>query len=318
MLGLLRMQNVSCRELITRHPAVQQDRYGLSFEPRAAVPEIQSALSRFGVVMLRGALPAKTLPPCRRSFRRFTHALGRTAKHWRWHWGTSELARDEGPSPEWADGETDTGSWHRPWVVRDWNRAPAAVILSALLKSQAWHIVEAVCGTTDIAILLAYCAARHAIDTDLAVGAHQDAKVVSPDIPFSIWVPLHGIRPGQNSGLGFFVPAPDQVLPTLPHNDVGPEYAMANLEKAWVPRYEPGDLTIHTKYSPHFTTGYGTRSDRYSFEIRAMAWDAARSEDQDPAIYVRRRPDGVPVIVQTRCSRDAGAHGFVAVLAAMS
>ena len=43
-----------------------------------------------------------------------------------------------------------------------------------------------------------------------------------------------------------------------------------NLAAAWVPTYQSGDFTIHSCHTPHFTTGYGTASHRYSVEIRAI------------------------------------------------
>src|SRR5437868_3975914 len=81
-----------------------------------------------------------------------------------------------------------------------------------------------ICGSSHLAMVLKFCTARHGIDRPLGVGAHQDAKVVAPDLPLSIWIPLHQIVPHLNSGLGFVVPDPGRLLPTLPHNDVGPEY----------------------------------------------------------------------------------------------
>ncbi len=133
-------------------------------------------------------------------------------------------------------------------------------------------MLETVCGSTDVVLLLGSCAAPHAIDKQLPIGAHQDCKVVSPDIPFSIWVPLHDVVPLRTSGLGFIVPPPNEMLPTLPHGDIGADYVAERKAGAWTPTYRAGDLTLHTKLSPHFTTGYGTRSDRYSFEERAVAW----------------------------------------------
>jgi hypothetical protein len=302
------MQNLNYDELIARYPEVQKDRHGLSFGAEASPARVADALTPSGAVMLRSVLPERTLLRCQTSFEYFARSLGRRRPAWLRPWSK---ARDDGPSPQWRNGETDIGSWHSPWVVRYRRHRPAASILSALLKSWAWPVVEKICGATDIAILLGFCVARHAIDKSLGAGAHQDAKAVAAEVPFSMWIPFHAITPRRNSGLGFIVPAPHHVLPTLPHNDVGPDYVLGNLDKAWVPHYSPGDLTIHTSLSPHFTTGYGTQSDRYSLEIRAMARDASPPEYQDPAIYVGRR-DSKPVIVDTKCSPGVGAHGFLA------
>ena len=301
---------LTCRELLERHPAILDDRHGLAFTGYTPFPTIVDALHRSGVVMLRGALPPKELRPCRRSFERFAKNSGRTV--------AADPTGDEGPSAEWAAGEREDGSWHRPWIVRDRDDAPAAAVIALLLRSWVWKVVETVCGSTDIVLLLASCAARHAIDKELPIGAHQDCKVVSPDIPFSIWVPLHDVVPLRTSGLGFITPPPDHMLPTLPHGDIGADYVAERAEGAWVPTYQAGDVTMHTKMSPHFTTGYGTRSDRFSFEIRAMAWADAPELLQDPAIYVRRRADGAPVIVQTKCSGDTRAQAFVAKTALLA
>jgi hypothetical protein len=301
------MQNLTYSDVISRHPEVQQDRHGLSFSSQAAPSDVVEAVSRFGVAMLRGALPPDILPPCSDTFQRFARSLGVKRPWWRWR----GFDGDEDPRAEWNVGETDGGSWHVPWIVRQGRHRPAAVVLSALLKSWTWPIVEELLGTTDIAILLATCMARHAIDKHLGVGAHQDAKVVAPEIPFSIWIPLHDVTPGQMSGLGFIVPAPDHILPTLPHNDVGSEYVLGRLDHAWMPAYRCGDLSIHSRYSPHFTTGFGTLSDRYSLEFRMMPRQAAPSNYLNPALYVARR-NGVPAIVGTDCPRETAARGFLA------
>lgn len=96
------------------------------------------------------------------------------------------------------------------------------------------------------------------VDKPLAAGAHQDATTVAPEL--LLWIPFHAVTPRHNSGLGFITPAPERVLPTLPRNDVGTEYVLANFHNAWVPNPAPGDLSIHTNLSPHFTSGYGTRT----------------------------------------------------------
>src|SRR5262249_35136919 len=107
------------------------------------------------------------------------------------------------------------------------------------------------------------------------IGGHQDAKVVDADLPLSIWIPLQDILPGANSGLGFVVPHPREILPTLPHGDVGADYVLRDPANLWIPPYRVGDLTIHSRFSAHFTPGSGTLSDRSSLEIRAMPRRAA-------------------------------------------
>jgi hypothetical protein len=49
-----------------------------------------------------------------------------------------------------------------------------------------------------------------------------------------------------------------------------------------------------------------------------MAWADAPELLQDPAIYVRRRADGAPVVVQTRCSGNTRAQAFVAKTALLA
>jgi hypothetical protein len=67
---------------------------------------------------------------------------------------------------------------------------------------------------------------------------------------------------------------------------------------------------IHTKLSPHFTTGTERKTDRYSLEIRLWARTDAFLKYHDPAIYIGRR-DGLPMIVGTRCLAP-GVHRFLA------
>ena len=231
--------------------------------------------------MLRKVIAPALLATCRDSFDRFTHAL---------------------------KDEDEDGSWHSPWSIRTGGHLPAASLISAVLQSWAWPVVEKICGSTDITVLLGFSTARHVVDKALGVGAHQDATAVTPELPFALWIPLQEVTPRQTAGLGFITPAPTKILPTLHHNDVGSDYVLENFSRAWVPHYAAGDLTVHTSLSPHFTTGYGTETDRYSLEIRALARDRAPLQFQDPALHVGRR-DGKVTVVGTSCSPgvDAGA-----------
>jgi len=280
------VQNKYFDELLAAFPEVQRDRHGLTFSQSAGAARAARTLSEAGVVMLREALPADALPSCHQSFERFTRSLPR---------------------------EAESGSWHSPWLVHDDAMCPAAVILTNLLRSWAWNVVEELCGSTEIAVLLAFCVARHAIDMRLGAGAHQDAKGLPAELPFSLWVPLHAVTPLRNSGLGFLPPSPHQLLPALPNNDVGSEYVLDHFAEGWVPSYAAGDLTIHSSLLPHFTTGYGTGSDRFSLEVRAMAARDADPKLQDPAIYVARR-HGQPAIVGAQCSPGIPADRFLAEL----
>ena len=107
------------------------------------------------------------------------------------------------------------------------------------------------------------------------------------------------------------VPNPNELLPATANNDIGEDYFRNNLDRVWVPHYQPGDLSIHSKFCPHFTTGYGTQSDRYSLEIRLWANDDSLQPYYDPSMRIARR-NGVPVVVETKCSLGIGAHGFLA------
>jgi hypothetical protein len=279
---------MNIRELIEQHPAVTRDRHELTFTAWDAPEAGAEAFSQHGVVMLRGAMPATALLPGHLAFHRF--------------------ARTQGEDPY--------GSWHRPWAVRYWHYRPTATVISRLVRSWAWGMVERLCGSSDIAILLSLCMARHAIDRDLGVGAHQDAQGLPPVVPFSMWLPLHGVVPGRKSGLGFVTDPPGRLLPVPPGSDLdlGDRVVLDNLDSVWVPTYQSGDLTIHDRYTPHFTTGYGTGSHRYSIEIRAMARDAAPEALQDPTVYVGRR-DGVPEVVDSHCSAGLHAHEFLDAVA---
>jgi len=276
------------KDLVERHPAVLADRFSLSFSPRVRPAEIAAALSRFGVVKLADALPAAAVSAAGEAFRRFVGAH----------------------RPD-QDRNSYTGSWYSPWLLREGNYFPAAAIISAVIRSWTWDVVEEICNSSNIVLILKWCTARHAIDTALGVGAHQDAKVVAPDVPFSIWVPLNPVTPGETSGLGFVVPPPDGLLATLPHDDVGARYVLDQPANLWIPAYALGDLSIHTRFSPHFTTGYGTASDRFSVEVRAMPRHEAPAEYLDVAAYVSRR-DGIPTIVETMHPSNDDASRFFA------
>src|SRR5437762_4388608 len=228
---------MNIRELIEQHPAVTRHRHELTFTAQDAPEAGAEAFSQHGVVMLRDAMPAMALLPSRFAFHRFARTLGGT--HWPWDWCFA--CTDDGPGPQWAAGEDHYGSWHRPWAVRYWHYRPTATVISRLVKSWAWGVVERLCGSSDIAILLSLCLARHAIDRDLGVGAHQDAQGLPPVVPFSIWLPLHGVAPGRKSGLGFVTDPPGRLLPVPPGSDLdlGDRVVLDNLDSVWVPTYRP-------------------------------------------------------------------------------
>lgn len=285
------------RTLIQTQPEILEDRYALTFSKQVLPHRIAGAFSHFGVVMLKNALPPSTLMAGAEAFRLYLQSQ------------PSDQSSFEGEHAP-GRGENDSGSWHSPWMVRHGNQLPAASVLAAIIRSWAWDVIEQICQSSNIVVLLKFCTARHSIDRSLGVGGHQDAKVVASDVPLSMWIPLQDIVPGHHSGLGFVVPHPDRVLPTLPHNDIGAECVLRDLRSLWIPRYALGDLTIHSRLSPHFTTGFGTLSDRFSLEVRAMARAAASPEHIDPAIYVSRR-SGMPTIVDVKSSAGIGADEFL-------
>jgi hypothetical protein len=307
-------------ELIKQHPQILFPRQHLSFSSKNAPVEASEEWDRSGVVMLRGAISPATLARCRLSFQKFINATVKKKREERSPDHGSPLALDEAPKPEWDNGELDEGSWHLPWVVRHDGYSPTAAIMADLIGSWTWPFIEAICHSKDIVVMFGLCVARHNIDKELRVGVHQDATAVNPEVPLSIWIPLHDVVPKRQSGLGFVVPSPGRLLPALPHHDIGVDYFLDQLQmnNVWVPRYHAGDLTIHSRYSPHFTTGYGTQTDRYSLEIRLWAREESFVKKYyDPSIRISRR-NGIPMITETRCSPGIGAHGFLASTAMLA
>jgi hypothetical protein len=285
---------VNFRELVEFHPEVVEDRYALSFPRQSRPADIAAAYSRSGVVLLKQALPRLVLEAATEGFRRF--------------------ATSAGARPDFVRaGGKGVGSWHSPWAVRDGDCFPAAAVLSAVTRSWVWDVVEEICQSSHLVVLLKWCMLRHNIDSLLGVGGHQDANVVATDVPFALWIPFNPIKPGLTSGLGYIVPSPDGLLPTLSHDDIGAAYVLSDPARLWIPSYAVGDLTIHSRFSPHFTTGYGTGSDRFSLEVRVMPRDSAPEKYLDPAAYVSRR-GGIPTIVETRLSSDNGAREFLTSL----
>jgi hypothetical protein len=308
------MRNLNFRQLVAQHPEILTDRHKLSFSNKNSPGETASALAGAGMVMLRGVFPPERLKESCKTFRGFTSALGKKDREPDARRNDNVLVLDDGPNSEWDNGESESGSWHPPWVVQHLGHFPTVIILAELIKSWAWPVIERICDSTDIVVMFGLCLARHRIDEELFIGVHQDVTAVNPEIPLSIWIPLDEAAPGRHSGLGFIVPAPDHALPAGANNDVGQDYLLNNLGKVWIPHYHAGDLTIHSKFSPHFTTGYGTQSDRYSLEIRLWARTDELSKYCDPSIRISRR-NGVPVVVETKCSPGVGAHGFLACAA---
>ncbi|MBV8186270.1 MAG: hypothetical protein JOY64_00700 [Alphaproteobacteria bacterium] len=273
--------------LLERHPEVALDRHSLSFSDKSAVAEIGRAYALFGAVLLEQALPPAVLSASACAFRQYLQA--------------------QAPSAATSDAR---GSWHSPWLVRQGDHFAMAGVLAAVVRSWIWDVVEEMCQSAQIVLLLKFCTARHNVDDTLGLGGHQDAKVVDASVPLSLWIPLQEIVPGRCSGLGFVVPRAERVLPTPSHDDVGADYLLRELGNLWLPHYALGDATIHSNLSVHFTTGFGTRTDRYSFEVRAMPRASAPAHHLDPVLYVARR-NGLPTFVEAYSSIAKPADGFL-------
>src|SRR5436309_2648362 len=126
------------KELVDSHPEVVQDRHSLSFSRHCRPDEIVAAFSHFGVVMLKEALPPALLATCGEAFGRFIASRER-------------------------DRAAVDGSWHSPWLVRDGDCFPAALVLAAVMRSWTWNVVEELCGSSHIVVLLKWCTARHSV-----------------------------------------------------------------------------------------------------------------------------------------------------------
>lgn len=284
-------------ELSQQHPDILADRPDTSFTKSTDPAEIAHAFGESGVAVLRRALPRWTLWTGHRIFRRFIGDLSGKPRMPAWHSGYENiLAKDDWPDTKGADRETEAGSTHMPWVVRDYNRSPAAMVIRALLRSWTWPVVEKLCKSPEIAILLDVCFARHMLDKVEPFVTRRDVDLVGSKFLFTIWIPFQSIVLGRNPGLGF---AP------------GPPNSPGDL---WIPAYKTGDISIHGPYTPYLTTCSGVPSDSYSLEIRTIAREAAPLDRQDPAIYVSRR-NGRPTVVGSNCSDARRAKGFLRLFA---
>ncbi len=287
-------------EFIAAFPQTLLDRRGLS----CALGDGQSPeqlLRRFaqnGVLLFRNVLPA----PLIRSLLERCLAFG---------------ARLQNSPPPPANGR-DIAAAYRDgignylWEMQVDNEYFLAPLIPALLRSWIWPAIEAIVGSQNIVILLSLCITRHMIDESLGLGAHQDAVALPGAVPFSIWIPLQDVRPGSCAGLGFVTPPPAGLLPRQHHIDVGEDYLLGRADDVWLPTYGVGDLSIHHNLTPHFTTGFGTKTERFSVEIRCMSMETAPNRLQDPAMYVLRRDSGEPTIFKTGASVGNIANGYLA------
>ena len=165
-------------------------------------------------------------------------------------------------------------------------------------------------------ILLSLCLARHAVDRDLGVGAHQDAQGLPPVVPFSMWLPLHSVIPGRQSGLGFLTEAPHRLLPVPQGSDLdlGDQVVLDNLASVWVPTYHTGDFTI--SWSLHATLHHGLWHWLTPLQRRDSRHGSGRHTGRvaGSGVFVGRR-DGAPAVVASHCSPGLHAHDFLDAVA---
>jgi hypothetical protein len=193
------------------------------------------------------------------------------------------------------------GTGNHVWELEIDEQYVLAPLIPALVGSWVWPAVEMLCGSTDILIALPACVMRHVTDNRLTLGVHQDTTAVSDVIPHSFWIPLHDVVPELCSGLGFVVPRPDGALPCAPNTDIGEHYLLEHVNDTWLPSYSSGDVSLHHKFTPHFTTGFGTQTERFSVEIRCMAASSVAPEHlRNPSLYVTRGSEGQPQITEMR------------------
>ena len=233
-------------DLVESHPEVVRDRYALSFSKQRAPAEIADSFSRFGVVMLKNALAPELLETCAGVFRRFVQSFRTGTGH--------SSPANAGACKGWVakqtagagtvPGRCGTGIIFPPQPSCRRSSGPGYGMLS---RKFAARRTSSFCSSG---------APLGAASTSRSASARTRMQKSWP-LPF---LSQFGFRcrkscRAMNSGLGFVVPGPDRLLPTLPHDDVGPEYVLSDLARLWIPPYAVGDLTIHSRFSPHFTTG---------------------------------------------------------------
>lgn len=259
-------------EYLDRHPEVRVDRAG-AVHGRGQSPEaVAESFCRTGVALLRQAIPASTLEGVRTRLDRQTLEILRRFE-------AGERTRDV---TAFLEGQ---GSFL--WTLKD-HEYFLRNLIPDLARSWAWPVIEAICGSRRIVVLVSFCFMRRVVDQRLGVGAHQDAVGFETDLPVSIWMPLHPVVVGQRSGLGFVTGATQEIVPHIESN-MGEAYVFAHEGQVWLPDYEVGDLSIHGMYTPHCTTGFGTGRDRYSLEVRCVAEEVAPLYLQDPAVVIDGR-----------------------------
>ncbi len=286
-------------EFVATFPQTLLDRRGLSCtaDDGQSPEQLARRFAQNGVLLFRNVLPA----PLIRSLLERCLAFG---------------ARLQNSAPPPANGR-DVAAAYRDgvgnyvWEFQDDDEYFLAPLIPALIRSRIWPTVEAICGSRNVVILLSLCITRHMIDESLGLGAHQDAVGFGDDVPFSIWIPLQDVRPGACSGLGFVAPPPTEIVPHQNNTDMGEDYLLDRVENVWLPTYGVGDLSIHHNLTPHFTTGFGTKTERFSVEVRCMSMETAPDRLQDPAMYVVRRDRGEPMMVKSRASRGHIANGYL-------
>ncbi len=238
--------------------------------------------------MLSGVIPSETLDECRRAFA-LRGTLGQAAPEP----GRKHVRARRRPQPNWDKGEEDIrqlasavgGPRHGPVANR---HGPVRTHIS--LVGVAGHRAD-----------LPFDGNRRHVRPLPGAPSHRRGPVARrapgrhggyPEVPLSIWIPLGEVAPRSiRTGLHRTQPRPHPAGRLLQRRRRRLPHGQSR--QVWVPHYHAGDLTIHSRYSPHFTTGYGTHSS-------GTAWRSAcgRRKTTSPSTAIPR--SGSPVATAFR------------------
>jgi hypothetical protein len=98
------------------------------------------------------------------------------------------------------------------------------------------------------------------------LGAHQDAVVVNADVPYNLWIALEPMVPGEISAISFLAAPTDRVYAP----DEADARMRAEVDRVWLPSYQPGDAALFHNKTLHGTTGYASLTQRWGVELRYM------------------------------------------------
>src|SRR4029453_17990058 len=119
-------------EVVAQHPKMRRHRSALSFSRDGAPGAIAEKWRRNGVVLLREVLSPEMLAGCRQGFEQFIETELKKNGNAQAAGNDSVPTFDEGPRPEWENGETIHGSWHVPWIILHGGQSPTSTVLSGL------------------------------------------------------------------------------------------------------------------------------------------------------------------------------------------